>query len=328
MEKKLVFLLYDSRSGSTLFSALLNRYKGISVSQESTFIHRIIEFRDTPTAEGIQDLFKALSKEVQFTELNFNTEEFIDEIQDDQKGPIPKKKLIELMLQNYFQRRDPEAAIRIIKQGDYLYMNDLIEMFPDSAFLQIVRDGRAVFNSKKQTYSFEGALQDTNPLHAAWNWVQKLKKAEYYSDKVLTIRYEDLLKDSEKTLHAVLDKLNIPQNLREKTKKQEDYFLDLGKRQKPLHQHVKERPQEDFIDKWKKDLSKKEIMVYTWWSEKYLEKYVYEIPEIYRPQVYVYSSQYLILYLFNKAINAIKLLRNPARLRLKLKRKLRMMVRH
>lgn len=327
MEKKLVFLLYDNRSGSTLLSALLNRYKGISVSQESTFISRIIESNEIPPADHIEKIFCELSKEIQFSELDFNTEKIIEKIKESRKGTIQQKELISLILTEYFEQRDPEAMLRVVKLGDYLYIREILEMFPDSMFLQIIRDGRAVFNSKKNTRSFAGGMQETNVLHAAWNWVQKLKKAELYKQKFITIRYEDLIKDAESSLSSILDQLNIPSDLRVKTKEQEDYFHDLGMRQKPLHQNIEKKPQEDFIDKWKDQLSKKESMVYTYWSERYLKKYGYEVLTFPKYLVCFYSFQYLITYLFSKAADILKLLKTPSLLRRKLKRKIRMMLR-
>lgn len=64
------FLLYDSRSRSTLFSTLLNQYRGVSVSSESTFISRIMEFSGSlKTEKNLSHLVHYLYKKSDFREL-------------------------------------------------------------------------------------------------------------------------------------------------------------------------------------------------------------------------------------------------------------------
>ena len=160
------------------------------------------------------------------------------------------------------------------------------------------------------------------------NWTQKLKKAEFFSEKLITVQYEDLIENNEGTLNFILDRLDIPSELRKKTKPQRDYFHNMGARQKSLHQNIREQLQTGFIAKWKEELSNKEIMVFTYWAGNYLEKYGYETSVSPRFSVFVYSLYYSFLFFFEKTINTLKLSKHPSKLRIKVKRILRMLKRN
>jgi hypothetical protein len=82
------------------------------------------------------------------------------------------------------------------------YAKELIELFPDMLFLNVVRDPRAQVASMNRAI-----IHDFDTTLNAREWVdaQHLGRslARKYPDRVLTIRYEDFLSDQEKTLRKV-----------------------------------------------------------------------------------------------------------------------------
>ena len=85
----------------------------------------------------------------------------------------------------------------------------LREYFPSARFIHIVRDGRDVFDSWRKM----DPTRD-NPAVAAVDWSAKIRLVESSfsllpPDKHLTIRYEDLLSDSEGVTRLVCEFLGI-----------------------------------------------------------------------------------------------------------------------
>jgi hypothetical protein len=324
MNAKIVFLLYDSRSGSTYLSALLNRYRSISVSLESGFASHIIEYSGVIDRENIDGIITYLQKEVQFRELGLDLEALKRSLLEIE-NTLTKKALIQAIIQQYFSERDPEAACYIIKHPPFAYLSEVISMFPDVQFLHIIRDGRAVFNSKKKTTSLSGDKMTVNPLKAAWDWQLKLKKAEQFEERTTTIFYEDLIQHQDQTLQYILDNLPISEEERAITKKQSDYFHRIGRAQKGLHQNVSKSPQSDNIHKWKQELSNDEIDVYNYINQEYLQKYNYRIDQpISNGAPFLYAV-YLSKFIAEKVKNIVLLLRKPSVLRLKFNRNYRLL---
>src|SRR5699024_6661734 len=116
------------------------------------------------------------------------------------ENKLTKKALIQTVIRQYFTQGDAKAGCYIIKHPPFAYLSEVVSMFPDVQFLQIIRDGRDVFNSKKKTTSLNGKKMAVNPLKAAWDWQLKLKKAERFEDRTITIFYEDLIQEQERTL--------------------------------------------------------------------------------------------------------------------------------
>jgi len=84
------------------------------------------------------------------------------------------------------------------------YADELMQLFPDMLFLNVVRDPRAQVASMNRAiiHDFDTALN-------AKAWVDAHRVAQglatRYADRVLTIRYEDFLSNQEATLRQVCE---------------------------------------------------------------------------------------------------------------------------
>ena len=96
-----------------------------------------------------------------------------------------------------------QAKVVMDKSLDNVYYaSELIELFDDMLFLNVVRDPRAQVNSINKAI-----IHDYDPLLNTMSWVkahqQALKIAEQHPERVLTIRYEDFLIDQETVLRKI-----------------------------------------------------------------------------------------------------------------------------
>jgi hypothetical protein len=82
------------------------------------------------------------------------------------------------------------------------YADELMALFPDLLFLNVVRDPRAQVSSMNKAI-----IHDFDTLLNAQTWVKAYEKAadlaHHYPDRVLTIRYEDFVANQETVLRSV-----------------------------------------------------------------------------------------------------------------------------
>ena len=235
--KRIGFILYDNRSGSTLLSAMLDCYPTIAVSAESDQLIPILE------GPGANSPRRSVETE-----------------------PGPQPALRERLRLAVGELSDPASGIahQLIKEPRlHFHLRALRETFPGCAFLQIVRDGRAVFASKRRTRSPSGGPMDDNLLHAAWNWRRKLDIAAAFGDDVLTIRYEDLVRQPDATIGRVLDFLDVDESERRPTRKIADFFRrKIPASHRYLHQRLTGPLSQDYVEEWRYELAPHEVLLY------------------------------------------------------------------
>ena len=150
------------------------------------------------------------------------------------------------------------------KKGTYLkYYKQLKDIFPNAKFIHIIRDGRAVFNSKKNSiYSVTGKPFETNALRAAKVWKEKVllskKVNDLYQDTSIIIHYENLILDTDQTLSEILEFLDLDYLNAKKSNLNYKVPLRYGN----LHENIRKKPLKSRINSWKEELSKQELKEY------------------------------------------------------------------
>jgi hypothetical protein len=86
---------------------------------------------------------------------------------------------------------------------------EMVELFPDILFLDVVRDPRAQVSSMNDAiiYDFDTQL-NTQRWVEARQWSDRIR--EKYPDKIMTIRYEDFIMKHKETMMAICEFVGIP----------------------------------------------------------------------------------------------------------------------
>lgn len=86
---------------------------------------------------------------------------------------------------------------------------ELISLFPDMLFLDVVRDPRAQISSMNRAiiYDFETILNTMRWVESR-QWIDRLRQK--YPHNIMTIRYEDFILQHEETLKTICCYLDIP----------------------------------------------------------------------------------------------------------------------
>ena len=89
------------------------------------------------------------------------------------------------------------------------YVDEIIELFPDTSFIYLVRDGRDVALSFLQV---PGGPKSVTEAAQLWLAEQQacMRVVEKYPDRCVTIRYEDLLTDPGETVKSLCERIQIP----------------------------------------------------------------------------------------------------------------------
>lgn len=154
------------------------------------------------------------------------------------------------------------------------YANELMSLFPDMLFLNVVRDPRAQVASMNRAI-----IHDFDTMLNAKTWVAAHRTAcelmEQHPDRVLTIRYEDFLGSQEETLRKVCSFFGIdylPEMLDVERSSEAQQIA----RMSSLWSSNCFPPIAANVDKFKKQLSLEEIEIIETLARDYMEIYGYE----------------------------------------------------
>ncbi len=164
----------------------------------------------------------------------------------------------------YRDKYFPASKVFGVKKGSYIYhYSRLKEIFPKAKFIGIIRDGRAVFNSKKQSiYSGTGKPFEINPYRAAKEWCKKLRMLQEIKNtykETLVIYYEKMIQNPIKTVKIACDFLGISSQIGNISNNKK-YFV--SNRYGDLHKNIGKEALTSRISEWKNALSFDEIFAF------------------------------------------------------------------
>jgi len=260
------------RSGTTLVQKILLSHSGITGSREFEFLTPLVklyEEMNTPLQLQRQNYFYTGE------ELKLKWKGFIEQLL---VSNVPDKDKYQ-----YFSEKTPLNSDGAMQ---------LLELFEDSKFIYIYRDGRDVVNSFK-----EASKRATNAGERlgwgskgwAFIWRNRVKafnefeKSGRFKDRYITVRYEELVNDPEKVITYIMSFLGM--KIEEKqmqpesfTSKEFDERIDKAWYTKELFEQ-KINPAN--VSKWKRGLNTWEKIKYQVIMADYLKELGYPVMGFY-----------------------------------------------
>jgi hypothetical protein len=202
------YIVGEGRSGTTLFSAMLNRHSGICVTPETHFYRWISLY-----PEGVNGFISSYPNSLReiFDKMR-NTSGWVPDPEPIiSKFPtISSSKDISCLFLDMGDRIAQAANKRswLEKSPNHIRDIQLIDQIhPQQKIIFIVRDGRAVAESLSRM-DWASDIFIENCLR--WVWTMRLYQRYLRKRKnTLTIRYEDLINNTELTLERVCEFLEI-----------------------------------------------------------------------------------------------------------------------
>ena len=266
----LVFMLYDSRSGSTFLAAKLNRIPKFYVTKESHFVSKVFGF----SGKSINALIKELFLERQFRDSIVDKEGLVNKLLNCY-NPLDKKLIIETILRFQLNHDISDGDIIIIKHSPWRYFDEINSIWPNTKYIALIRDPRAVFESKKRSITSFGFPMENNPLLAAKKWKNRLVLINGISNIVL-VKYENLVKNFDVSLKRIGRYLDVSISEVNLNK-----IYEVGLSQNHLHQEILSAPKLEYLAKWKVELSVHEVAIIEIFCKSFMSQFGYIDVSIY-----------------------------------------------
>jgi hypothetical protein len=268
------FIIGSQRSGTTLLRLILNSNDKIAIPTEATFLMPFLNKGLVSTSKiyktEADTLFNYLWGNSQFQKWELT--------KSDLKNVIFKQETIKDIISDLYRvfSAKHNKTIAGDKSPTFIRKLPIIKRaFPHAKFIYIVRDGRDTFLSLKA----KKAPGSENLALGAIEWRFKQSLVEKHlrtiPQSVYKLRYEDLLKDTEKELNGICNFLDI---------EYQPSMLQFWKNSEGFiakhHSVLIFKP----IDasntcKWKKAFSCQENAIYSFFAKKYLTRNDYEISD-------------------------------------------------
>lgn len=231
-ENRVLFVVGNSRSGTTMLGRVLNGNSHIHTFGELHFFEHQVDAKTLRerTKWDIERLIRLLERL-----LTSSREGFFARAQEGRYSPEAKDILDRVVHRDplsvyreflFYETNRKGKSIPCEQTPRYLFfLDEILAAFPDARVINMVRDPRDVLISQKNKWKrrFLGAKAipvreairawaNYHPYLIAKLWSSCIHQAaRFHSDtRVMTLRFEDLLENPEHTVRALVDFVGVP----------------------------------------------------------------------------------------------------------------------
>lgn len=300
---RMFFITGRGRSGTWLLQSILDSHPALCVAPEALFIinlqssyGHVTHWTDKLKQQFYEDLIleKKINDWWKLTNEQLKAHIFAQDAAMDYAAMVKSIYLL-------YNRENDQKELQLIgdKNPEHtLFMEPLIKLYPEAKFIHMVRDPRANILSY-QNVKFD--LDNTSALSYRWNLYNKaaLKSISNYPDKILLIKFEDLLMDKEAVIKSICDFLGIASfentdtfHTKSKTilawnesiakpidkSKAKDWVERIGAKDRNLVESITHELAQNFGYEMTKSGSKFNWGLFKGWYVSLLEKYFFKIP--------------------------------------------------
>jgi len=264
LEKEYIFIIGSPKSGSTWLQNMISAHPLVSTTVELTLFNRYIH----PLVESWNFEQNNIEKGLWYQGLPFILSE--DEFYD-----FLKELLIKAYKKVYL--KNPKATHIVDKHPGYSFHTDIINMLlPGARFIHIIRDGRDVISSMIAAYKNIG-YGTSNIEYSTKAWKEhysSARKAKKLKNRYIEIKYEDLQKDSFKTLLRVFEFCKLKTNNKQlKTIIANHEFKKMKSKRQHTDKQVKTHKafyRKGKTGSWREDLSVSQRYIFHLYGDKLL----------------------------------------------------------
>lgn len=254
------FIVGSGRSGTTLLRMILSSHSRLSIPPETYYLKPLLEQLPVDRAlspSEVERAVKIMTSHYRWPDMGIDAGDLAREA-----AALVSPKLRDIVEIAYAEHLAREGKARWgDKTPPYIQIVPrLAEMFPGARFIHLLRDGRDVAKSF-QSVGWYGPLLHRNTIEwtEAVDLDQRWRKSSL-ADSILVVRYEDLVRQTEKTTRdicAFLDEEFEPQMLGWEEK------VDrlVPPREQYIHTKLRRKPSHIDIERWRREMSAWEMFV-------------------------------------------------------------------
>ncbi len=262
-----VFVVGAPRTGTTLVKTILNRHPDVHLFDEVHFFERVWDdradigdlsnpFSQADAIQRVREIVAKFGSDPEIAE-TLNVEEYRRRLLE---GGRQYRNLFRILLQAGAERHG--AAIwGDSSPQDILYLDTLMKWYPEARIVGLVRDPRAFLTSYKNYHrrGVDSYRERYNPLPVSMLWRSYMTalletEGKPWADQVLTVHYEDLVREPEVQVRRLCDHVGIPFDAA---------MLDVDSSNSSFVPEGRTAPQPGIVsssvDRWRTDLSPTEL---------------------------------------------------------------------
>ena len=273
-----VFICGCERSGTTLLGSLLGASSKAIVTPESQFLTELQRMYDPADLRKFTD---ALCRNWRLGIWQINT--FRGRLDDAVlgRGPVSYREIIETIIRLYADDRGKsDSRIWIDHTPRHIFrLERILELFPEAKVLNLVRDGRAV------AASVLPLDWGPNSCRSAAMWWSRsvgagaLAEVAYGPGTILTVRFEDLVREPDSTLSAICQFSGIEYTSQVRS----GGAFVIPKYTKGQHERVNKDLDPSRLDAWREKLSKRDVEIFEYYSGDLLSYLGYRLETSFSP---------------------------------------------
>lgn len=272
-----IFIVGAPRSGTTLLSAMLSNHSNLCCGPESQFFNKINVSalqKDLNNKNWIELSYKHVDK---ITLGDKKVLELFQLSQDEYYSYLYDKKpcisnILDCICGNFASKYNKPRWVEKTP-GHILYLNLIRELFPNAYIIRIIRDPRDSTISMKQlpwtSHSF---------IENSITWKGRYLKSEYFlknDTRSITIKYEDLIKDTQQTLKKISN--HIEEDFQESMLDTSKTGIQVSTKSEPWKNQVSQKIDNSRISVWKHKLPNKYKKFSAWYFQKILIEHNYPL---------------------------------------------------
>ncbi len=254
---------------------ILASHSRLTIPPETWYVLRLLENFDPTsalTASEAAAAAKLMVSHYRWPDMNIDAKDFEREVQDLKNPQL--RDVVEIVYRTHLER-DGKPRWGDKTPGYIRIVPELIAMFPDSKFIHFYRDGRDVARSfQVQGWYGRWLHENTREWNESLDYNARWRSSPL-AHRVLQVRYEDLVLDTEKSLRDIchfLDEEYEPQML-----SWQNHVEELvPAREAHIHGKLKNTPNREDVYRWKKEMSAREVLVSEAFMGRHLEEMGYE----------------------------------------------------
>jgi hypothetical protein len=270
------FIVGVGRSGTTLIRLMLNSHPNLAIPYETHFLTKYItqidRYKPLNSKESVEKLIKDMLSEDLLKQWD------VVPTINDVISRLPEKVILADVIDAIYSfYAEAHGKKRWGDKSDYLSkMNEIHQVFPDTQFIHIIRDGRDVANSVMKM-----SWGPSDIIEAAEWWREYVRLGRCMGmmlpdNQYMEIRYEDLVLEPEVSLRKICNFLGEPYSneMLEFYKTSESLIPESRKSQ---HYNANSPPQSSRTYAWKKSMRNIDVALFEIYASDQLQEFGYEL---------------------------------------------------
>lgn len=277
-QPEIIFICYVNRSGSTFLANLFSKSEKICVCPEADILVNL--FLEDPekicSLRTIHQLEKSLKTDLKLKNWNLRAMD-----PDSFLTGMSHFQCFKNILGQYKKHIKPKSQVIVFKSERLIYLYDLFNKINQDfniAWVTIIRDCRAVYNSQKSTkFPATGKSMSKHPVNTALYWNSFIHRCYKYlnKDNFIVVHFEKLIANLSNEFSIMLDKLNISEFDIKNTPG--DLWQRMPESHRAIHRNILQLPISSVSNNWEKSLSPEDIFYLQNLSGKYLVDLGYQL---------------------------------------------------